>query len=378
MHIPFNVPYMTERALTYIAEAHAAGHLSGDGPFTKKCQSWLTNRVGSAAALLTTSATSALEMAAILLDVGPGDEVIVPSFTFVSTANAFVTRGATPVFVDVRPDTLNMNEMLLEQAITPRTKAIVPVHYAGVGCEMDEIMAVAARHGVAVVEDAAQGILASYRGRELGGIGGLGVYSFHESKNVIAGEGGALLVNDPAFAKRAEIVWEKGTDRRAFYRGAVDKYTWRDVGSSFLPSELVAALLWSQIEEAEAITRRRMRVWETYRRILAPEASRLGVEIMTVPPHCAHNAHLFYFLLPRAATRGGFIKAMGERGIGCAFHYVPLHDSPGGVKFGRCAGPLPVTEDRAARLVRLPLWVGLEERAEEVALAAVEELERLA
>ena len=291
--IPFNRPYMTGKELEYIAEAHANGHLAGNGAFSKRCCAWLEERIGSQKALLTHSATAALEMAAILSGVGPGDEVIMPSFAFVSSANAFVLRGATPVFVDVRPDTLNLDETLIEAAITPRTKAIVPIHYAGVGCEMDTIMAIAGRHDLLVIEDAAQGIVADIGGRPLGGIGHMAALSFHETKNIISGEGGALLINDPRFMDRAEIVWEKGTNRSQFFRGQVDKYTWVDLGSSFLPGEIVAAFLWAQLEEADAITRRRLDLWEAYDRAFVDLEGTGAVRRPIVPPAAGHNGHLY-------------------------------------------------------------------------------------
>jgi dTDP-4-amino-4,6-dideoxygalactose transaminase len=377
MDIPYNRPYMTGRELDYIRQAHAAGHLSGDGPFTKKCHAWLEAATGCRRALLTTSATAALEMSATLLNIGAGDEVIVPSFTFVTTANAFVTRGATPVFVDVRPDTLNIDEAKIEAAITGKTRAIVPVHYAGVGCEMGAIMRIADRHGVSVVEDAAQGIMASREGKALGSVGHLGALSFHESKNIICGEGGALLINDESLTRRAEIIWEKGTDRRDFYRGVTDKYTWRDVGSSYLPSDALAAFLWAQLEEADAITARRMRVWSVYDAALRPVADELGIVVPTIPAGVVHNAHIYHLLLPDAAARARFIAAMAAAGMQTTFHYVPLHSSPGGDRFGRTAGAMTVTDDIADRLVRLPLWVGLEDRAAEVAEKTVAVLRTL-
>jgi dTDP-4-amino-4,6-dideoxygalactose transaminase len=351
---------MTGRELGYIAEAHGNGHLAGNGMFSKKCSAWLEQRVGSQKALLTHSCTAALEMAAILSGVGPGDEVIVPSFTFVSTANAFVLRGAMPVFVDIREDTLNLDESKIEAAITPRTKAIVPVHYAGVGCEMDAIMEIAARHDLLVIEDAAQGLLAEYRGRPLGSIGHLAALSFHETKNIISGEGGALLINDPRFVDRAEIVWEKGTNRSQFFRGQVDKYTWVDLGSSYLPGEIVAAFLWAQMEGAEDITARRMSIWNRYAEGLAQVAATGAVRGPVVPQHCSHNAHLYYVLLADLARRTAFIERLNARDIHSVFHYVPLHSSPFGRTAGRAGGDLAVTSAMSDRLVRLPFWIGLE------------------
>ena len=366
MQVPFNKPFMTGRELSLIAEAHAMGHLSGDGEFTRKCHRWIEQNVGCPRALLTHSCTAALEMAALLLDLAPGDEVIIPSFTFVSTANAFVLRGAVPVFVDIRSDTLNIDESLIEAAITPRTRAICVVHYAGVGCEMDTIMAIAARHRLAVVEDAAQGICASYKGRPLGSIGTLGAFSFHETKNVICGEGGALLVNRQADVERAEILREKGTNRSRFFRGQVDKYTWVDIGSSYLPGEIAAAFLSAQLEAAEEITARRRAIWDRYH-VWAGEHEAAGrLRRPTVPPECAHNAHLYYLLLPSLEARGQFIDAMKAQGIQTVFHYIPLHTSPAGRRYGRCHGELPVTEQVSDRLVRLPMWLGLEDRLDRV------------
>ncbi len=366
LHIPFNKPYMTGKELWYIARAHHEGWLAGDGGFTRRCNAWLEARTGAAKALLTHSCTAALEMAALLADIQPGDEVIMPSYTFVSTANAFVLRGAVPVFVDIRPDTLNLDERLIEGAITERTRAIVPVHYAGVGCEMDAIMTIAREHNLLVIEDAAQGVMASYKGRPLGSIGHMGTLSFHETKNVISGEGGALLVNDPRFAERAEIIREKGTNRSQFFRGQVDKYTWVDLGSSYLPSELIAAFLWAQMEEADSITRQRVGLWNTYDQWLKePEAAGL-LRRPVIPAHCAHNAHMYYVLLPDLATRTAFIAHLKSLGIHPVFHYVPLHSAPAGRRFGRAHGPMTVTENVADRLVRLPIWIGLEEQHAEV------------
>ena len=355
--IPFNKPYMTGRELDFIAEAHRNGHLSGDGPFTRRCHAWLETATGARKALLTHSCTAALEMAALLLDLEPGDEVIMPSFTFVSTANAFVLRGAVPVFVDIRADTLNIDERLIEAAITPRTRAICVVHYAGVGCEMDAIGAIAARHGIAVVEDAAQGILATYRGRPLGAIGALGALSFHETKNVISGEGGALLVNDARFVERAEIIREKGTNRAQFFRGQVDKYTWVDVGSSYLPSEIIAAFLAAQIEDADAITARRLALWNRYHEAFAPLEAAGRMRRPIVPAHCSHNAHMYYVLLDDLDARTRFIASLKSNDIHPVFHYVPLHSAPAGRKYGRAFGNLAVTDETSDRLVRLPLWL---------------------
>jgi len=355
--IPFNKPFMTGRELDYIAEAHANGHLSGDGPFTKRCHSWLELRIGCKKALLTHSCTAALEMAAILLDLQPGDEVIMPSFTFVSTANAFVLRGATPVFVDIRADTLNIDETLIEAAITSRTKAICVVHYAGVGCEMDAILAIANKHDLYVIEDAAQGVLSTYRGTPLGGIGHLAALSFHETKNVISGEGGALLINDERLAERAEIIREKGTNRSKFFRGQVDKYTWVDIGSSYLPGEITAAFLAAQLEHADEITARRMEIWMQYFDWATPFEATARVRRPVVPEHCTHNAHMFYLLLPDLEKRTAFIEHLRANDIGAVFHYIPLHSSPAGRRFARAAGALSITDDVSNRLVRLPLWL---------------------
>lgn len=357
--IPFNWPYMTGKELYYIAESHFNGRLAGDGPFTKRCHSWLEVRTNCSKALLTHSCTAALEMCALLLNIEPGDEVIMPSFTFVSTANAFALRGAVPVFVDIRQDTLNIDELAVEAAITSRTRAIVVVHYAGVACEMDAIMAIAQRYGLKVVEDAAQGVMASYKGRALGSIGDLGAYSFHETKNVISGEGGALLVNDRDMALRAEIIREKGTDRSRFFRGEVDKYTWQEIGSSFLPGELIAAFLWAQLEEADRITRQRLVSWDLYHEALEPLERNKKLRRPIVPDECKHNAHMYYVLLAHDVDRQRVLETLKQNGIWAVFHYVPLHSSPAGQRYGRVHGGMSVTDDSSARLVRLPLWVGI-------------------
>lgn len=364
--IPFNKPFMTGRELLYLSEAHAQGHLSGNGAFTKKCQAWLEQRLGCGKALLTHSCTGALEIAAILADIRPGDEVIMPSYTFVSTANAFVLRGGTPVFVDIRPDTLNIDEAKIEAAITARTKAIVPVHYAGVGCDMDAIMAIAKRHQLIVIEDAAHAVMSSYKGKPLGSIGHLAAFSFHETKNLIAGEGGALLINDPRFAERAEMVWEKGTNRSLFFRGKVDKYTWTDVGSSYMPSELIAAFLWAQMEEADTITNRRLKIWDAYHEGFASTEESGKIRRPIIPAECKHNGHMYYLLLPDLQKRTAFIARLTQNGIDTVFHYVPLHDSPMGRKLCRPLGQLLETRALSERLVRLPLWVGLEEHLSRV------------
>jgi dTDP-4-amino-4,6-dideoxygalactose transaminase len=366
MWIPFNKPFLSGRELDYIRQAHEAHHLSGDGPFTKRCSEWLRRATGCHAALLTHSCTAALEMAAILAGIRPGDEIIMPSFTFVSTANAFVLRGGVPVFVDIRRDTLNIDESCIEAAITPSTKAIVVVHYAGVACEMDAIQRIAERHGLMLIEDAAQALGARYRGRPLGSFGQLSALSFHETKNVISGEGGALLVNAPQLAARAEIVREKGTNRGAYFRGEVDKYTWVDIGSSFLPSDIIAAFLWAQLEQAEAIMERRQALWTKYHEAFA-ELDRAGaVRRPIVPRDAAPNAHSYYLLLADLASRQRFIDTLRLQGVNAVFHYVPLHSSPAGSRLGRASGALSVTDWVADRLVRLPLWIGLETQQEYV------------
>lgn len=359
MKIPFNRPYMTGRELEYIAEAHLQGNLAGDGPFTDRCHAWLEERTQTRQALLTHSCTAALELAALLIDLEPGDEVIMPSYTFVSTANAFALRGATPVFVDIRQDTLNLDERLIEDAITPRTRAIVPVHYAGVACEMDAIMAIAERHGLTVVEDAAQGVMASYKGRALGSLGHLGAYSFHETKNVISGEGGSLLVNRDEYRLQAEIVREKGTDRSRFFRGEVDKYTWQSAGSSFLPSELTAAFLWAQLEEADSLTNRRLALWRDYHELLEPLEKSGAIRRPIIPAECEHNAHMYYVLVAQGTDRQAVLRHLKEAGIHAVFHYVPLHSAPAASRFARHHGNLNVTDDLSSRLIRLPMWIGL-------------------
>ncbi|MFC3813461.1 dTDP-4-amino-4,6-dideoxygalactose transaminase [Lysobacter sp. GCM10012299] len=368
--IPFNKPFMTGRELSNIAQAHANGHLSGDGIFTKRCHKWLEQRTQAHRALLTHSCTAALEMSALLLDLEPGDEVIMPSFTFVSTANAFVLRGAVPVFVDIRADTLNLDERLIEAAITPRTKAICVVHYAGVSCEMDPILEIARRHGLKVIEDAAQGVCSTYNDRPLGAIGDLGALSFHETKNIISGEGGALLVRDAELAERAEIIREKGTNRSKFFRGQVDKYTWVDVGSSYLPSELIAAFLAAQIDEAEAITARRLAIWDRYHQWAAPHEAAGKVRRPIVPANCGHNAHMYYLLLPTLQARTTFIQSLRDQGVQAVFHYIPLHSAPEGQQAGRAHGQLDVTDRVSDTLVRMPLWLGLEEHLDQVLEAA--------
>lgn len=360
IRIPFNKPYMTGKELYYIANAHASRHLSGDGDFTRDCNKWLQKLSGSPTVLLTHSCTAALEMSALLCDIKPGDEVIVPSFTFVTTVSSFVMRGAVPVFVEIRPDTLNMDEKQIEENITEKTKAIVPVHYAGVGCEMDTIMRIAKDHGLRVVEDNAQGVMSSYKGKPLGSFGDLAAVSFHETKNIISGEGGAIYINDTSLKEKAEIIREKGTNRARFFRGQVDKYTWEDLGSSYLPSEILAAFLYAQMEEADKITNTRLAIWDRYHQAFEDLEKKGKLRRPIVPKECQHNAHMYYLLLNSLEERTEFIAKMREKEIGCVFHYLPLHDSPAGKKFGRYAKELPVTKKVSDTLVRLPLWVGLE------------------
>ena len=355
VRVPFNRPYVAGREMGYIREALHSGHRHGDGAFTQQCHSWLEKTLGCPKALLTPSGTAALEMAAILADIMPGDEVIMPSFTFSSTANAFVLRGGTPVFVDIDPRTQNIDASKIEEAITDRTRAVVPVHYAGVGCDMDVIMSIAQRYKLLVIEDAAQALLARYRGRYLGTIGHLGTLSFHDSKNCSAGEAGALLINDPRFIERAEVVREKGTSRPQFVRGEVDKYTWIDVGSSYLPSEVTAAFLLAQLEEADATKTKRLAVWNVYEERLGEVSPGLA-RGPYVPPECEHNGHLFYLVLAGEAIRRSFIAGMEQRGIVTLFHYVPLHNSVAGLRYGRPGGVLTATEVAGRGLVRLPLW----------------------
>jgi dTDP-4-amino-4,6-dideoxygalactose transaminase len=379
-HIPFNWPHMTGKELYYIAESHFNGRLAGDGPFTRRCHEWIEQRTGCNKALLTHSCTAALEMAALLMDVQPGDEIIMPSYTFVSTANAFVLRGGVPVFVDIREDTLNLDERLIEDAITTRTRGIMPVHYAGVACEMDTIMSTAKQHGLFVVEDAAQGVMSFYKGRALGSIGQLGAYSFHETKNVISGEGGALLVNDAKLAQRAEIIREKGTDRSRFFRGQVDKYTWQEPGSSYLPGELIAAFLWAQLEEADRITSERLQCWDRYHALLEPLAAEGLLRRPVVPEGHQHNAHMYYVILSGEVDRAKVLDVFRRESIGAVFHYVPLHSSPGGQRHGRTHGSLEVTDRQSERLIRLPLWLGItaaqQERVVETLRSAVQEASR--
>ena len=362
MQIPFNKPALTGNEFTYIADAIRRGQISGDGYYTKQCQNTLEQTLGVGRALLTTSCTHALEMSALLLNIREGDEVIVPSFTFVSTVNAFVLRGAVPVFIDIRPDTLNMDERLLEGLITWRTRAIVVVHYAGVGCEMDAILAIARKHGIPVVEDNAHGLFGRYKGRMLGTFGCLATQSFHETKNVHCGEGGALLINDPALIERAEILREKGTNRSAFYRGQVDKYTWVDVGSSYVISDCLAAFLYSQLEHRDQITAARGRVWSYYKTHLADWAQNNGIGLPNIPAHCEQPFHMFYILMPSLQARQALIEHLKARGILSVFHYVPLDSSPMGKKYG--VFDCPQTQKIADTLLRLPFYNDLSEDAQ--------------
>lgn len=375
--VPFNRPYLTGGEESALADAHARGHLSGDGHYTRMCEDWLAAQTGARRAFLTPSCTAALELAALLLLLEPGDEVIMPSFTFVSTANAFALRGAVPVFVDVRADTLNIDERLVEAAITDRTRALCVVHYAGVAAEMDALLRIARRHGLAVVEDAAQGIMATYRGRPLGTLGDLGALSFHETKNLSSGEGGALLCRDDRHVARAEILRQKGTDRGRFSRGEVDRYTWMDVGSSYVPPEATAAFLALQMAEADRITTRRRALWARYHRWAEPYEQAGLLTRPSVPDGCQHNGHLYYVLLPSRASRDWMLHDLARQQVGAVFHFVPLHSSPAGLRYGRTPGPMPVTDSASERLLRLPMWVGLESRLDDVLAAASSSLDRL-
>ncbi|AUI67207.1 MULTISPECIES: dTDP-4-amino-4,6-dideoxygalactose transaminase [Glaesserella] len=366
MTIPFNQPPVVGTELAYLQQAISSGKLSGDGEFTRRCERWFEQRFNAHRVLLTPSCTAALEMSAILLDIQAGDEVIMSSYTFVSTANAFALRGAKIVFVDIRPDTMNMDERLIEQAITPRTKVIVPVHYAGVACEMDTIMALAEKYRLWVVEDAAQGVNAFYKGKALGTLGHIGCYSFHETKNISAGgEGGAIVINQPELTVRAEIIREKGTNRQQFFRGEVDKYSWRDLGSSYLMSELQAAYLYAQLEHIEKIQQKRQNIWQTYYNAFLPFAEQGLIELPTIPYDCSHNAHLFYLKFADLKTRSAFISQMKQAGILTVFHYVPLHSSQAGERFGRFHGEDKWTTKESERLVRLPLFFNLEDQDRE-------------
>lgn len=361
MKIPFNRPVLAGPELDNIQEAISRQRLAGDGIFTERCQAWLSDFIGSKAVLLTHSCTAALEMATILAEIGPGDEVIMPSFTFVSTANAVVLRGGVPVFVDIRPDTLNIDEREVERAITERTKAITVVHYAGLPAEMKAIGDIARRHGLIVIEDAAQALGSQYQGQQAGSLGDLAAFSFHETKNIISGEGGALAINNEAFIERAEIIREKGTNRKRFFRGEVDKYTWQDIGSSFLPGELIASFLYGQLVKADEIQAERVNAWRRYDAAISPFRRR-GLGTPIIPPHCTSNGHIYYVLMPNPASQADLIARMSADGIGTPFHYIPLHSTTAGLRFGRTPHPLPVTDDISSRLVRLPLYpkVGLE------------------
>jgi dTDP-4-amino-4,6-dideoxygalactose transaminase len=363
MKVPFNRPHATGDEFAYIREAIDRSHLSGDGAFTKRVHQWLRERTGATSALLTHSCTAALEMMAILLDAGPGDEIVMPSFTFVSTANAFVLRGATPVFVDIDEETINIDPACVETAITSRTKAIVAVHYAGVACDMDALSSIARKHGVALLEDAAQGVGSTYRGRALGSIGELGALSFHETKNLISGEGGALLINDGRFVERAEVVREKGTDRSKFLRGQVDKYTWIDIGSSYLPSDIIAAFLWAQLQHADELLARRKAVWNGYHERLAGLEREGRLRRPRIPPEAGHNGHIYYVLAPDRASRDAAFATLRAQEIGALSHYVPLHSSPAGRRFARTHGELTRTDAVSDRLIRLPMFVDLNELA---------------
>ena len=357
--IPFNKPPFLGSEFEYMREAIGSGHISGDGSFTKRCSAVLEGLIGAQKVLLTTSCTHALEMSALLLEIRPGDEVIFPSFTFVSTVNAFVLRGAKPVFADIRPDTLNLDETRLERLLSPKTRAVVPVHYAGVGCEMDDILSFAARHKLAVVEDNAHGLTGSYKGKPLGSFGCMATQSFHETKNFSCGEGGALVINDPEYIERAEIIREKGTNRSRFFRGMVDKYTWVDIGSSYLPSDMLAAYLYAQLEQWQAIQARRKQLWEKYDSALRDWAARGGVRQPFIPSNCQQSYHMYYLLFPTLAQRQSFIERLKERDILSVFHYLPLHLSDMGLRFGGKAGDCPVTERVSDQLVRLPFFYNL-------------------
>ncbi len=358
--IPFNIPPFTGKEMNYIRQAVENQKICGDGPYTKKCSEWIEQKTGTAKCLLTTSCTHATELAALLADVKEGDEVIMPSYTFVSTADAFVLRGAKPVFVDIRPDTMNIDETLIEDAITPRTKAIVPVHYAGVACEMDTIMDIAKRHHLLVIEDAAQGIMSTYKGQDLGAIGDFGCFSFHETKNYSMGEGGALLIKDPQYVEEAEIIREKGTNRSKFYRGQIDKYTWVNYGSSYLPSDMNAAYLWAQLELADQINEKRLSLWNHYRELLTPLKEKGYIELPTVPEGCVHNAHMFYIKAKNLEERTRLIDFLKKNEIWSVFHYIPLHTAPAGMKFGEFHGEDRYTTKESERLCRLPMYYSLE------------------
>ena len=377
IRIPFNIPPYVEHEMEYLQKACEVNHkICGDGPFTKQCKAWVEEKTGTAECLMTTSGTSALEMAAHLSHIQPGEEVIMPSYTFCSTADAFVLKGAVPVFVDIRPDTMNLDETLLEDAITDKTRAIAAVHYAGVSCEMDTILEIAGRHHLTVVEDAAQGVMSSYKGRALGTLGDFGCYSFHETKNYSMGEGGAILIRDPEKISEAEILREKGTNRSQFFRGQIDKYTWVDYGSSFLPSELNAAYLMAQLDQADAINHARLARWEQYYRLLSPLAAEGRIELPVIPKDCVHNAHMFYIKTRDLEERQALIQALREQGILAVFHYIPLHSSPAGRKFGRFHGEDRYTTKESERLLRLPMYYSLTEENVNDVVSVIEEFYR--
>ena len=377
IRIPFNIPPYVGHEMEYLQKACEVNHkICGDGPFTKQCKAWVEEKTGTAGCLMTTSGTSALEMAAHLSHIQPGEEVIMPSYTFCSTADAFVLKGAVPVFVDIRPDTMNLDETLLEDAITDKTRAIAAVHYAGVSCEMDTILEIAKRHHLTVVEDAAQGVMSSYKGRALGTLGDFGCYSFHETKNYSMGEGGAILIRDPEKISEAEILREKGTNRSQFFRGQIDKYTWVDYGSSFLPSELNAAYLMAQLDRADEINHARLARWEQYYRLLSPLAAEGRIELPVIPKDCVHNAHMFYIKTRDLEERQALIQALREQGILAVFHYIPLHSSPAGRKFGRFHGEDRYTTKESERLLRLPMYYSLTEENVNDVVSVIEEFYR--
>lgn len=377
IRIPFNIPPYVGHEMEYLQKACEVNHkICGDGPFTKQCKAWVEEKTGTAGCLMTTSGTSALEMAAHLSHIQPGEEVIMPSYTFCSTADAFVLKGAVPVFVDIRPDTMNLDETLLEDAITDKTRAIAAVHYAGVSCEMDTILEIAKRHHLTVVEDAAQGVMSSYKGRALGTLGDFGCYSFHETKNYSMGEGGAILIRDPEKISEAEILREKGTNRSQFFRGQIDKYTWVDYGSSFLPSELNAAYLMAQLDQADEINNARLARWEQYYRLLSPLAAEGRIELPVIPEGCVHNAHMFYIKTGDLEERQALIQALREQGILAVFHYIPLHSSPAGKKFGRFHGEDRYTTRESERLLRLPMYYSLTEENVNDVVSVIEEFYR--
>ncbi len=371
MNIPFSKAYLTGNEIDYIAEVHAQGHFSGDGPFTTLCSAWLEKHVGCKKALITHSCTAALEMAIILADIQPGDEVIMPSFAFSSAANAVVLRGGTPVFIDVRLDTLNIDEKFIEAAISARTKAIIVVHYAGVACEMDVIMDVAKRFGLIVIEDAAQAIMASYKGRALGSIGDLGCYSFHQTKNIISGEGGALLINNNIFLDRAYIIREKGTNRTNYLKGSIDKYTWIDIGSSYLPGEIISAFLWAQLQKAKSITLKRLTIWNRYHKAFEKLERSGRVQRPHIPEEINLNGHCYFLILNQLLDRDALIDSLKKQGVSCAFHYVALDSSIAGLKYGRVCGDLSNTINIQNKILRLPLWLGMDESLQQIAIIKI-------